>query len=731
MKTTYYPEKMPTMTSNQKFKQLLTPMGKLAIIIACLLPVIPKQETAHAVNYTKTLFSSDTKNSDYTTGALSKWLHEFGCDENPQIGNPVTGVPGAFYGPPRGGGGNSTAQAHSTLSTGLKGVAIYVGDPKAPKGRVDNFKGMVEFDGIRCYPDGSIVLQDAKRSGAKNPKKPFYNVCLTNNNDKWFTLRYKIPSIIRQIMNQLRAAEKIGASVVWPMNNWEEANCIQNLLNEFAEHSEEITLALKESVEKAEKKQEQALRDLQAVGGENAPEALKKAAKSSTARVAERKSTYAAWNANVKGLQEEGYLEKAQKNIKFVGSPISEEELAFGNSLVSAESRRETYGSAPGGIDFSTLELRYIAEDSGLFADRGLKYAFNGVPAVGNKNLKAGRIASAQASDAFFVWLALSPDKFWVNLNPNEPDRIIDPQLGKTDVGRILLQSDFQMKKIIVKLRNPDTPLGRQFFQQQEKIGFNICPPVMRYWIVPAPATVREDDNGIYIVDAPLDVKLEALDEKFSLPSSLPKGFAQASCSMPDRSTKAKIEAMERELTLPHVVKAVNNAPEYAELRRVYRSRVAAEWYRQRSATKETAYRSLINKGDISSWTAAKDWLPKQVFNQYVNSLKKVEYQQVVNSDTWREGNWIYTQKQIYVVRGGVDFTRVFFKQLSSVDFKDKWGNLQQVVDTSMKSPVSDQSGKIWLGGRTTTGKAIWKSLWFYFGLGFLAMPFLIHGKRL
>jgi hypothetical protein len=400
--------------------------------------------------------------------------------------------------------------------------------------------------------------------------------------------------------------------------------------------------------------------------------------------------------------------------------------------LLSGTGRRGAAKSALGGIDFSTLELRYLAEDSGLFADRGLRYAFNGTPAIGNKNLKAGRIAAAQASDAFFVWLELSPDKFWVNLNPNEPDRIIDPALGATDVGRVLLESDFLMKKTRAKLTNPDTPLGRQHMHQIlkiAKIGSKSCPLIMRNWIVPAPATVREDGNGIHIVDAPLDVKLEALNIKLK-PSDLPEGFS-GSCSVLDRSTMAKYEALERRLILPHIVQAVNTAPEYAELRRVYRSRVAAEWYRQRSATKATAYRSLINKGDVSSWPAPKNWLPKKVFNQYVTSFRKVEYH-VADTRTWQEGNMIYTQKILYVYpTGGVDFTKVLFKKLNSIDFQEKWGDLQQVVDKSMKSPVTDRQNKVWLGGSTTLPNgAIWKSIWFYFGLGVLMVPLVIYWKR-
>jgi hypothetical protein len=378
--------------------------------------------------------------------------------------------------------------------------------------------------------------------------------------------------------------------------------------------------------------------------------------------------------------------------------------------------------SAPGGIDFSTLELRYIAEDSNPFADRGLRYAFNGTPAAGNKNLNAGRIAAVQASDAFFVWLSLSPDKFWVNLNPNEPDRIIDAQFGKTDAGRILLQSDFQMKKTVAKLIHPDTSLGKQFWQQLKSGRSGTCMSY-RQWIVPAPATVRNDDNGIYITDAPLNVKLES---QYFQNKGL-SGFLSA-CSTLDKKTESYNESIYRKLILPRIEQAVNTAPEYAELRRVYRSRVAAEWYRQRSASNATTYREMVNNGDVSSWPARQDWSSRQVFDQYVESFTKGEFH-VVHSRKWQEGNMIYTQKQFYVY-GGVDFTKVFFKQLNSTDFQKKWGDLQKIAKTSMKSPVTDQNGKIWLGGMTITDKAIWKSTWFYLIPGTLMVLFLIHKIR-
>ena len=51
--------------------------------------------------------------------------------------------------------------------------------------------------------------------------------------------------------------------------------------------------------------------------------------------------------------------------------------------------------------------------------------------------------------------LAVPDNKFWVNLNPWEQDRIIDGQLKQSEVGRIMLEADFQMKRDFSNYGNP------------------------------------------------------------------------------------------------------------------------------------------------------------------------------------------------------------------------------------------------------------------------------------
>jgi hypothetical protein len=336
-------------------------------------------------------------------------------------------------------------------------------------------------------------------------------------------------------------------------------------------------------------------------------------------------------------------------------------------------------GVAPGGIDFSTLELRYLA-DPGPGAAQGVRYAFSGTAASGDRNAAAGGTAVMQASDAFFVWLELPPDAFWVNLNPEEHDRIVDPRLGTTDAGRILLQADLQMKKTVAKLIHPDGATGKQFWQQLPSDADRDTCLSFRQWISPGPATVREDGDGVYIVDAPLTVQLES--------EFLKTAGAAGTCTPSDQSAQ---EAVYRRLILPKVEEAVNKAPEYAELRRVYLSRVAAEWYRQRSATRPTEYGDLIDRGDVTAWPARRDWSPRTVFDQYVNSYTKGEFHVTHQR---RDGDYIVTDTYVY---GGVDLSRITFTALDPAAFQLRAPGLSTVVGTAMTRPAADTRGKVWI----------------------------------
>ncbi|MER6997683.1 hypothetical protein [Streptomyces sp. NPDC000410] len=341
--------------------------------------------------------------------------------------------------------------------------------------------------------------------------------------------------------------------------------------------------------------------------------------------------------------------------------------------------------AAPGGIDFSTLELRYLADPG-----KGLKYAFSADPGGAGKggNAAAGVTAAREASDAFFVWLSLPPSAFWVNLNPTEPDRVVDPALGRTDAGRILLQADLQLKKTTGRLIHPDSSSGKRFWGAVSGRCMSF-----RTWIVPAPASVSERDNQLYILDAPLSVKMESQ----YLSGQGSKGAV--SCDERDPAAEKRNEQAFRRLILPRIEQAVNHAPEYAGLRRVYLSRVAAEWYRQLDRRTSVTYSDLIGRGDVSRWVTRTSWKPVDTFNQYVRSYREGEFN--ITRRT-RSGNYLYTKTYVF---GGVDFARVNLTRVKPASaFRDEWAGMPRDAGLAASADLSGAGAShVWLGGDTTS----------------------------
>jgi hypothetical protein len=167
-----------------------------------------------------------------------------------------------------------------------------------------------------------------------------------------------------------------------------------------------------------------------------------------------------------------------------------------------------------------------------------------------------------------------------------------------------------------------------------------------------------------------------------------------SSCLTPD----THMESAFRTSVLPKVEDAVNNAPEFAELRRVYLSRVAAEWYRQRHSH-DGALSSMIDSDNVSAWPAMQQWSPHQVFQQYVDSYQKKEFnvtKRVTRGDAIYENTYIY---------GGVDFSNVVLKQAPQSLFERDHADLPGMVQQSFQQVATDQHGNVWLGSTVSISR--------------------------
>lgn len=101
------------------------------------------------------------------------------------------------------------------------------------------------------------------------------------------------------------------------------------------------------------------------------------------------------------------------------------------------------------------LQMRYFSFDAhtnrlGFLIDKG--------------DVKAKKEQERQAQELFnyfLVGVSLPNESFWVNLRPDSPNNIIDEYLAQTDVGRVLLEADLQLKKDTASLTSPQNPAGK------------------------------------------------------------------------------------------------------------------------------------------------------------------------------------------------------------------------------------------------------------------------------
>ncbi|MCX5704009.1 MAG: HEAT repeat domain-containing protein, partial [Candidatus Omnitrophica bacterium] len=270
---------------------------------------------------------------------------------------------------------------------------------------------------------------------------------------------------------------------------------------------------------------------------------------------------------------------------------------------------------------FRPLHLRYLSynpleNNFKLFIDKG---------SIKNPQTSEVENTTTQLMQYFFIGLSLPNDSFWVNLRPDSPDNIIDDWLAQTDVGKIMLESDLQLKKDTAKATSPETPEGKRYwdnlYKKTEELFGNeniSIPTLTRPWIVPGEIIIRETTDSAYIYKATLKVMLEQDYLKDS-----------ATYNFSDPRLKALNEyssQLIRELIIPKLTKEVNTSKRYASLRQAYYSLILAQWFKARFYGKGGLYSWLIDKKDLTNLTSQDNWSKQDYFKQYQKSFKDGEY---------------------------------------------------------------------------------------------------------
>jgi len=287
---------------------------------------------------------------------------------------------------------------------------------------------------------------------------------------------------------------------------------------------------------------------------------------------------------------------------------------------------------------FRPLHLRYLSYDAlskdfNLILDKGDSLKGLSPTSPPTNKWREGADPEADLKEEtsklmqyFFIGLALPNEAFWVNLRPDSPSNIIDDELAKTEIGRIFLEADLQLKKDTANFTSPKTPEGREYWNKLYKKAAELygnenitIPTLTRPWIVPGEIIIRESKDNAYIYKATLKVMLES---DYLRDGSQNKGKVSPGVyEFKDQRSRALNEyssQLIRELIIPKLTKEVNSSKRYAPLRQVYYSLILAQWFKQKFHQHEG--RSL------TGLASKEEWDKTTYFNQYKRSFAQGEY---------------------------------------------------------------------------------------------------------
>ena len=214
---------------------------------------------------------------------------------------------------------------------------------------------------------------------------------------------------------------------------------------------------------------------------------------------------------------------------------------------------------------------------------------------------------SMQLIKYFMAALTTPEDEMWVNLSPDEPDRIVPDAFGTTAMGRDLLAQDYMLKQLTASLMHPDFESGKEFWKKiyAQAGAQNIASDLFnKVWIVPEKAQVYVHENRVFVVDSHLKVMLE--DDYKGIKGQRDRG----------------IKDIVHNVLLPEIEREVNEGKTFAKLRQIYNALILATWYKKNlKASILGQYFVDQNKTDgleIEQADAA-----QTIYDQYLQSLQQ------------------------------------------------------------------------------------------------------------
>lgn len=206
----------------------------------------------------------------------------------------------------------------------------------------------------------------------------------------------------------------------------------------------------------------------------------------------------------------------------------------------------------------------------------------------------------------FFAALTIPGQDIWVNLQPDEHDRIMPQTLARTGLGRDLLGQDYVLKQMMADALNPRGETGKAFWKElyaraAALYGTTDIPldVLNRVWIVPEAAGVYEDKTSgmAFVRSARLKVMLEGAAD----------GLTQE---------------ILRTLVIPVLQERVDIGEEFIPLRRIYTALILAAWYKQRITTGRL-HQEYLDRGKVTGIAIDDPGMADRIWQQYARTFEK------------------------------------------------------------------------------------------------------------
>ncbi|MCK5580817.1 MAG: hypothetical protein KAJ18_06045 [Candidatus Omnitrophica bacterium] len=280
----------------------------------------------------------------------------------------------------------------------------------------------------------------------------------------------------------------------------------------------------------------------------------------------------------------------------------------------------------------------------------------------------------------FLAALTIPEKELWVNLSPNERDRITSESLGSTEMGMDMLAQDYLLKQITASLMYPEDELGSKFWQRvhkkaKEVYGTTEIPmdTFNKVWIIPDKAVVYEHENTVFIGERHLKVMLEQdyLSEG--------NGLRSTGNEKPDTNHQPQdtVQNIIKEIIIPELEKEVNEGRNFANLRQMFNSMILAAWYKQ-NLQQSLLGQVYMDQGKTRGIDTENPKTKERIYDQYLTAFKKGVYN-YIKEDFDEETKKIIPRKYF---SGGLE---VMPKNLETRQLS----NQSYAVQQKISSPVS------------------------------------------